>query len=68
MHLIKSMILKNWQRQITIYRYKFSRYKNDKKYDNLSFVSKFDFLKELHDKLEKLNKTKSIKNLRNKIS
>lgn len=39
---------------------KFDKYKNDTNYDNLSFASKFDYLKEFQDKLENLNKTKSI--------
>ena len=41
-------------------RLKFGKYKNDKSYDNLSFASKFDYLKEFQDKLENLNKNKSI--------
>ena len=41
-------------------RLKFGKCKNDKSYDNLSFASKFDYLKEFQDKLENLNKTKSI--------
>ena len=41
-------------------RFNFTKYKNDKKCDNLSFASKFYYLKEFHDQLEKLKKIISI--------
>ena len=32
----------------------FNKHKNDRKFDGLSFSSKFYYLKEFHDKIEKL--------------
>ena len=38
----------------------FGKYRNDKKYAMFYFPSKFEYLNRFHDKLETINKIKSI--------
>ena len=52
----KKLTKKDYKRWIWSYddRFNFSKYKNDKIYNRLSFASKFNYLKEFHNKLDKI--------------
>ena len=66
MNLIKRITLKIWQAKVKNKqtnkkdsRLNFSKYRNAKKFNSLSFTSKFDYLKEICDTLEQFKNIKS---------